>query len=293
MLKLLSLAFLAAVAASSLARAGEVSYELGSNYSLTGGARTKFGDFQDVKNGYVSEQSALFRFVASPQLTDSVLLRVGAGWQHFAFGLPEGAPLPNTLQSASLILGMDVQAFGSWLFRIEAAPGFYSASNRFDADDLNVPFILGASYIASPDLQWILGCEVNIRNVWPVLPGAGVRWKFAEKWVFNAVLPTPRLEYLMSRSLTLYGGGELKVGSYRLENRFGSEHGLRELDGAWVDYTELRAGCGAAWKVTRKLTLEAEGGVMAYRNFDYHHTAYEVENSGGAPYAQISLGGRF
>jgi opacity protein-like surface antigen len=282
-----------AALACPLAQAGDWSYELNSNYSFVGGAKTDLGQFKGVKNGDVSEQSSLFHFVASPQLAEGVLLRLGTEWQRYSFGLPASAPLPNTLQSTSLVLGMDVQAFGSWLFRVETTPGFYSASNRFDGNDFNMPFILGGSYIASPDLQWVLGLEVDVHNRYPVLPGAGVRWKFAEKWVMNAVLPNPRLEYSFSKSLMLYTGMDFRMGTYRMDDRFGAAHGARVLNDAIVEYTELRAGCGASWKLSHAITLELEGGYMPYRDFNYHRHDDSATTLNGAPYGQISIGGRF
>jgi hypothetical protein len=273
--------------------ADDWSYELNSNYSFVGGAHTDFGDFKNIKNGDVSEQSSLFHFVASPQLSEGVLLRLGTEWQRYSFGLPAAAPLPNTLQSTSLVLGADVQAFGSWLFRVETTPGFYSASNRFNGSDFNMPFVLGASYIASPDLQWIIGCEVDVRSRYPVLPGVGVRWKFSEKWVLDAVLPTPRLEYSFSKALLVYTGMDFRMGTYRLDEHFGSAHGARQLNGALVDYTEVRAGCGISWKLSHSLTLELESGYMPYRDFNYYHGDLNPETIHGAPYGQISIGGRF
>lgn len=277
----------------SQGQAGDWSYELNSSYSFVGGAHTDLSDFKNVRNGDVSEQSSLFHFVATPQLTDSVLLRLGTDWQRYSFGLPASAPIPNTLQSTSLVAGLDVQAFGSWLFRLEATPGFYSGSNSFDARDFNVPFILAGTYIVGPDLQWVLGCQVDVNSRFPVLPGAGVRWRFAEKWVLNGIFPNPRLEYSFSKSLMLYSGVDLKMGNYRLDRNFGTAHGVPVLNGAFVDYTELRVGGGLSWKLSRSFTLELESGYMPYRDFDYHHNNLNPETINGAPYGQISLGGRF
>jgi hypothetical protein len=285
--------FVGLAAMESPGRATDWSYELDSNYSFVGGAHTDLSDFKNVKNGDVSEQSSRFHFVATPQVTDSVLLRLGTEWQRYSFGLPASAPLPNTLQSTSLVAGLDVQAFGNWLFRLEATPGFYSGSNHFDGRDFNVPFILGGTYIAGPDLQWILGLQVDVNSRYPVLPGAGVRWKFAEKWVLNGIFPNPRLEYSLSRSMTLYAGLDLKMGTYRLDRNFGTAHDARILNGAFVDYTELRAGAGLSWKVYRSFTLELESGYMPYRNFDYHHNNLNPETINGAPYGQISFSSRF
>src|SRR6187455_3415452 len=46
------------------------------------------------------------RVVLTPRMKLGVL-RFGAEWERFSFGLPENAPLPNTLQSFSTIIGLD------------------------------------------------------------------------------------------------------------------------------------------------------------------------------------------
>src|SRR5436305_10946406 len=50
------------------------------------------------------ESDTVLRYVATPRITAGVL-RLGAEWERFSFGMPERALLPNTLQSAALILG--------------------------------------------------------------------------------------------------------------------------------------------------------------------------------------------
>ena len=67
--------------------------------------------------------------------------------------------------------------------------------DHLDGDSFNIPFVLGGTYIYSPEVQLVFGVGVNLQGRFPVLPGGGVRWKFSPNWVLNAVLPTPRLEY--------------------------------------------------------------------------------------------------
>ena len=106
------------------------------------------------------------------------------------------------------------EIFDSLLFRIEAQPGFYGTSfDNLDGDSFNVPFVIGGTYIYSPDLQFVFGVGVNLQGRFPVIPGGGVRWKFSPNWVLDATLPTPRLEYEASRNLKLFVGADLKGGS--------------------------------------------------------------------------------
>ena len=270
-------------------RGADLSWEIETKASYVGSTRT---DLTGGRDGRVSEEANEFRAVVSPQIKEGFLLRAGVEWQRYSFDVPQNSGVPNSLQSASLVIGMDMQLGESWLVRVEATPGFYGTP-QFTGDAFNVPLVIGGSYLASPDLQWVLGIEVNPDGEYPVLPGAGVRWKFADRWVFNAILPTPRLEYEFSKSLTGYAGFDFKTGSYRTSSNFGTVHGNPKLNNAAVEYMEFRAGVGASWKLGHHWTLETEAGYMPYRKFDYFRIGTNIETDNGAPYGQISIRAHF
>lgn len=284
-------ALIAALSIGASAFAGaEISHQFDAEFSLTSGVRTDLGD---GRAGDVAGVSALVREVVSISLGDGPLLRVGFDWQRFSLALPSRAPLPNTLQSLSAVVGLDLQVFDSWLVRIEVNPGFYSASGNFSARDFNVPFIIGGSYIASADLQWIVGVSVDVNRAIPVFPAIGVRWKFADQWVLNGVLPRPRLEYLWSKELTLYAGGDLRNSTFRAGRDFGDAQGAPKLNRAVVSLTEIRAGVGASWKVSSWLSAEIEAGVVAYRDFDFHRADENYQSKTGGAYGQLVFGLKF
>lgn len=263
-----------------LSQAGETSYEANADYSYVAGAHMQNG-------GQLSEQSNQVHFVVSTQVGGAPLLRLGAEWQRYSFSsLPETALLPNTLQSVNLVLGMDLELWG-WLIRFEAQPGFYGNFQDLDANGFNLPFIIGGMYLVNPDLQWVAGVSVNVERNLPVLPAAGVRWKFAKDWVLNAVLPRPRLEYSLTESATLYAGGDFKLGTYRMDSSFGSEHGNRALNNALLDYTEIRVGGGAEVKAGKSVKIDLETGCLVYRQFDFHRANIANSNDSGAVYGQI------
>ncbi|MEI8341262.1 MAG: DUF6268 family outer membrane beta-barrel protein [Verrucomicrobiota bacterium] len=275
--------FLAASSLSAL-RAVDTTYEANGDYSYVGGANMKY-DGKGI--GSLSEQSNQLHFAVSTQLGEGPLLRVGAEWQRYSFSsLPQTARIPNTLQSMNLIVGLDA-AFWGWLVRIEAQPGYYGNFDQINGRGFNIPFIVGGMYLVSPDLQWVLGMSVNVERSIPVLPAAGVRWKFAKDWVFNAVLPRPRLEYTLNKITTLYAGGDFKLGTYRMDSSFGSYRGNTHLNNALVDYTEIRVGGGVEVKAGSSVKIDLETGCMVYRQFDYQRANISMSNSNGAPYGQI------
>ncbi len=275
---------------ASLASAGEISNQFDAEFSLTSGSRTRLGH---DRQGDVAAMSALVRDVVSARLGQGPILRLGFDWERFSFALPNRAPLPGTLQSLSAVVGLDLQLFDSWLVRIEAQPGFYSGSADFAARDFNVPFVIGGTYIASADLQWIVGLSADVNRALPVLPAVGVRWKFADRWVLDAILPRPRLEYEVSKELTIFGGADLRGSTFRVSHDFGTAHGDPHLNRALVDLTEIRAGIGASWKISSWFQADVEAGVVAYRDFDFHRAATNYESKGAAAYGQLVIGAKF
>ncbi len=251
-----------------------------------------------VKRGHRSiedydESDSTFQFILTPRIKLGVL-RLGFQWERFSFGFPKNTPLPDTLQSGSLVLGLDTQLSDSILVRVEAQPGFYGTTD-FSADNFSVPFLVGGTYIYSPNLQFIVGVSVDVERKYPVIPSAGIRWKFARQWVANAVLPAPRLEYEATRNLTLYAGGLFKETNFRVSEDFrGGGHGNGpDLAGTVLTYSEVRTGVGADWKVASFLTVTLEAGYQPYRSFDFYRADIRFHENGSAPYGTVSVHGSF
>ena len=268
----------------------KATYELDADTSYVGDARTNFG--QEGK-GDVSEERTRGHFVIAPQYDEGPIYRFGLQYQRYSFGLSKAAPLPDELQSENVIVGMDFQLGNSWLVRVEADPGFYGDGRNIGYRDFNVPFLIGGSYIASAELQWVLGLDVDVNRQLPVIPAVGMRWEFTDNWVIDAVLPTPRLEYDWSKAMTLFVGGDVDDGTYRVDKGLGKAVGQPKLGGAVMEYDEIRVGAGLSWKAAKGITLEMEGGYLPYREFDFHRADSHFSNANGAAYGQMSIDAQF
>jgi hypothetical protein len=240
------------------------------------------------------ESDTVVSFVVTPRVAIGIL-RLGASYERYSFGFDEsGWPLPNTMQAANLVVGLDTQFSDSILVRFEAQPGIYGAGmDDLDWDDANIPFIVGGTYIYSPNLQFVLGVGVDVNRKYPVVPGGGIRWRMSSDWVLNAVLPTPRLEFSVNPQFTLYGGAVVKSQTFRMSDDLGTAGGQPELDQAVLNYSEIRTGIGFDWKITPAITLSAEGGYVPWREFDFHRTDIRYHHEQGAPYGTIALHGAF
>lgn len=246
---------------------------------------------REVRN--FDETYSFLRLVYTPRVKIGIL-RFGAAWEFFGFGMPPRVQLEDTLQSVNAVIGLDTEFSDSILVRFEAQPGFYGSAHFLDSDTFMVPFIIGGTYIYSSDLQFVLGASVNFDRNFPVYPGGGVRWRIASQWVLNAVLPTPRLEFAASQNVTFFAGADLKGSTFRVGKNFGTrEAGDARLNNAVIDYLEVRVDAGAEIKLSPEVKLTFEGGYLPYREFDYHRTNVRYHHEEGAPYASVALRAAF
>jgi hypothetical protein len=266
-----------------------VSQELDAQYTYVGSASMR-GAGPHV--GSINEHSADVKYVYSPQVTKDLLLRFGFEWQRFSFGVPDHAPVPDTLQQASAIIGCDYQLGDQWIIRAEIEPGMYSDFEDSNFRDFNAPLVLGAAYLVNADLQWFFGLRVDLRSHFPVLPAPGVRWKFADEWTLNLAFPNPRLEYDVNDRFQVYLGASVESGTFVVGDNFGTDRGVPKLDHATLDYFAIRVGPGCSWRVLYNLTLEASGGYMVHRRFNFFDQNMTIRNH-EAPYAQIACHAKF
>ncbi len=280
------LAPLAAVAAGNPMA---VSEELDVQYTYMGGASTRGAG---PHAGSISEHSARVKYVFSPQITKDLLLRLGFEWQRFSFDVPGHIPVPDTLQQVSVVIGLDYQLGDQWLVRTELEPGMYSDFDDSNFRDFDAPLILGATYLVNADLQWSFGMLVDLRSHFIVLPAPGVRWKFADEWTLNLMLPNPRLEYDVNDRFQVYLGANVELATFVVGDHFGTDHGKPKLDHATLDYVAVRVGPGCSWKVLPNLTMEAGAGFMLQRRFVFFDQDTTIRNH-EAPYLQITCHARF
>jgi hypothetical protein len=216
----------------------------------------------------------------------------GADWRRVQASVPAGAPVPDTLQSAAVVLGFDWEINDRWRARLEAIPGVYSDFEDFSGDDFNAPFGVEVSYAINPNLVVGVQFSVDARREMPFVGIPGVRWRLNDRWLLSLWIPRPQIEYRATDELTLFAGASLTGGSYVVADDFGTRSGRPQLNGAAVDFREVRVGGGLRWRVGKWLFAEAAGGWTVERRYDFHEEDTEIK-AGGAPYVQASFGATF
>jgi len=267
-----------------------IGHEASTGFSYSFGSKQKQGN---RSLGDTDSYNAYVNYVATIPTTDSIHTRVGFTWDRFDFGGTGGDPIPSTLQQTSLNVGFDVELSDKWIMRIEAAPGIYSDLEDISITDFNVPVIIGFSYIVDAKLQWVFGISADFRRDIPVLPGAGVRWQFADEWTLNLIFPKPRLEYQIDPSFMVYVGGEVKGGSYAYGKKEGTRIGQPNLNNEIVEYMEARVGGGVEYKLNPAVGIHVEGGAVVFRRFSFEDDDLTVHTSEPAPYVSVGLKATF
>ena len=269
------------------------SYEFDVEGSYFGKGDVQRGETGNLRINDFDGAQARVRFILTP-MTKIGILRLGIATETYSFGFGGNAPVPDDLHSTAMIIGLDTQLSDSFLIRLEMQPGFYgTAFDDFGQDTFNVPVVIGGTYIFNSGFQVVFGLGIDGLRQYPVLPGGGIRWKFAPQWTLNAVAPTPRLEYEVNSNFTLYAGADLRLNSYRVDKQFGTMRGDASLNHAVITYNEMRAGMGLDWKITSAIKFSLEGGFIPFREFDFHRTQVRYHQDGGVPYGMMALHAAF
>jgi len=265
------------------------SFEVGADYGYVASASLKQG------LGTVTEQSAEVGVIASRKITDGLVGIVGADWQTFSFGYSgSNIPLPQNLQGLNAIFGVDVQLdeASEWLMRIQLEPGVFGTLQSIGWHQVNMPGVAAFTNVIDDDFQWFIAIRVDAFQFFPVIPVPGFRWRFAENWLLNGSAPKPTIDWRPTEGVRLFVGGDILNLNARLPDSNPEALGDRSLAGALVNYFEARVGGGIAYEVSPGLSLQAEGGAMVWRTFDFPRLNNNV-NSTMAPYFQIALRGQF
>lgn len=267
-------------------------FEADFQFSYIGQAEVSRGRLPNLRDVRDMDEDYIYgRFLYTP-LTKIGILRLGGAYERFGFNSPNLFEVPGGLQSLSAVVGLDTKFSDAILVRLEITPGLYSSSH-LDGDDFHAPLILGGTYIYSSDLQFVVGVSFDYEREQPVLPGGGIRWRMTSQLVLDAVLPTPRLNYELTRDCTLFVGGDIKGSTFRVSDDFGNQRGDSRLNHAVVTYTEVRAGAGVEWKLTPEMKLTLEGGYLPYRNVDFYRADIRYHHEDGAPYGSLAIHAAF
>lgn len=205
-----------------------------------------------------------------------------------------GTFLPERLQAYAVHLSGSRRLNDRWIATLTLRPGLYGDLEEIDSKTFNVPLLVAASYAVSRDLVWLVGLRVDAYAEHPVLPLAGVRWRFAPDWSLNLTFPRAGVQWRVRDGLSLDASASVQGGTFRLTENLGTPAGLTtgRLANTFLDYREIRAGIGAELSVTAHTSLRLDLGAFLDREFDYFDRGYTLDGGSGT-FATIGVRSRF
>lgn len=225
----------------------------------------------------------------------ATLLPLGGRWmmplelkaQWISLDDPAGVPMPDSIETLELGLGIAWQPADRWMFMASLNPTLYKLDD-IEGDDLGFSGGLMAEWEYNRSWKWMFGLMVQPDNDLPVIPLVGFEWKIDDCWTLEFPF-SPRLTYAPDERWSFHLGIDMILGTtFRTSDTLGSSLGLPEFDGELGSYSEFRLGAGVGWKLTDSLKLEAEAGYSFDRKIEYSDIDEEVEFD-DAPYIRLGL----
>jgi hypothetical protein len=188
------------------------------------------------------------------------------------------------LQSIAGVVALEYLVRGEIAILLESRPGVYF-EHDIDGDDFDAPTNLAVAFELGTNFYGVVGASGSMLRSYPIIPIVGFVWRPSSEWMVRAILPDPRLIYSPSENLSLYVGGELAGGSFRVDDDRGRQGNLRN---AVVTYSEYRATAGVIWRAAN-CEFEVGGGYAFQRKFDYHRAEEGFATDEGAPFAKVEI----
>ena len=229
------------------------------------------------------------------QLIGNLYLRVGLQYARFDFGHTSALPIPDHLQSAAMLLGVDYMHGKNIGAFFQVKPGFYF-ENDIGRESFDIPITAGRIFILRDDqLYLFVGANAAfLRGGFPVVPLAGLIWTPNEQWHAMAMLPEPRVVYSPNKQWDIWAGGELVGNSFKTDEHpeFANIPHVAKLSAAQLDYMEYRAGVGVIYSPVDNICFDLGAGMDIQRAFKFHR-AGENYRTDPAPFLRLQVKAKF
>lgn len=231
-----------------------------------------------------------FDFTRRFPLTDTMghwFLQAGASEDRFDFGGAQRGPLPGTLQTFNVPLGIVNITQAHIGFIAQLRPGFYF-EHEISQGAFDVPLEIGGYWpLIDEKLYAAWGMRAGLLQQHGVFPTAGLIWVIDPSLILHVVLPEPRLEYTVSDRLALWAGSEFTGGSYKMDS-----DGEGKYSGTVVQYYEIRAGAGATFFPLKGWCVKLAAGYACERKLDFYRAdaSYVADP---APYVRLQTAVEF
>ena len=232
------------------------------------------------QSAHVFETGTDYRF----PVRRNVVAGTGLAYRRYAFS-PTGLPLPENLQEISLPVTLTLLGEQGPRYILTVTPGI-GYEDFITPRAIRVSFLGVRSFRVTDTLSLQLAAFGGTSSKYPLLPGAGLVWRFSETGTLRLVPPRPEIEFNPSPRWTFAVGGSYHSNSFRVAEK----EGIRK--NALLNLTEFRSGARVVHRIGDTLELTAGTGWMIKRKFD-HHRENVVHRTRGAPYGQVGMRASF
>ena len=220
-------------------------------------------------------------------LKEHWFFQLGVSADRFDFGGADRGPLPSTLQTFNVPIGISYITQGHVGFLVQLRPGFYF-EHEISRGAFDVPLEIGGySPLINEKLYAAWGLRAGLLQHYGVFPVAGFIWVIKPTLILHAMLPEPRLEYNVSDRLAIWAGGEFLGGNYKMDS--GSED---RFSGTVVEYYEIRVGAGATITPAKGWSVKLAAGCATERKFNFYRASQSYV-ADPAPYVRLQASVEF
>ncbi len=228
-----------------------------------------------------------FEYIRRLPISGHWYFQLGANYDRFDFGGHATSFLPNTLQTFNIPIGLSYIMYDHVAFLVEVRPGFYF-EHEVTRGAIDIPFNTGGYVpLIAEKLYGVWGFGTSALRHYPVIPTVGLVWLVNDNLQVLAYVPEPKIVYTVHEGLSVWAGGELLGGSYKVDR-----NNDPKLNATIVDYSEYRAGVGLTYTPVKHWDVNLAAGYAFDRTFDFYRAgkSYTAEP---APYIRLQLTGEF
>jgi hypothetical protein len=266
-------------------------WQAGVNLGYVAGTSAKF---QGTRSGNSDAFNVTVETGTRVYLNDKWFVNAGLVSDNFFLSTVAGIPVPDTINTLRLNLGVGYVINDQWTVTGLASPSLY----RFDdirGNDFGASGGVVASFRQNAALSWSFGIIGSPDSDVPALPIIGVRWLINDHYTLEVGMPRTRITYRIEPNWTAYAGLDLNGTTFRSAKDLGTKTGnaaYLKYNDTLASYRDIHLGIGTGYEFTRGLRAEIETGCSVYREINFKEADQSVDFK-PAPYVRVGLSARF
>lgn len=271
---------------------GKIGFTSSTTNTFTGKAKLK-----DKRNSYDNVQINSSAWAIGQELSLGGAGSLSLGIAYNLIDIDNGdskqlnrAPLPNKLQSLGASLGYSTQIDERWSLSSSLSATSHVANYGLLKKGWGVGGHVMGLYTWSPSLTLAIGLAYDsLSDDWNCVPLLGFEWRPAEHWSVAIGIPKTSVSYELNEKLTLSLALSGDGGTYYIKDDPRPDVAPRSLADSKLEFSELRLGFQADWKVNKAISVSGSLGSVLYREAKYIDRGYKLKSDNIVPFVTLAL----